>query len=61
MGTTINKIACVTNGRKLNSASYTLFKTGTTAPPRLEGCPAALPCGLAFTLAPCPYRLVLPM
>ncbi|MPC18744.1 hypothetical protein E2C01_011639 [Portunus trituberculatus] len=26
MGTTINKIACSTNGRKLNSASYTLFK-----------------------------------
>ncbi|MPC55847.1 hypothetical protein E2C01_049792 [Portunus trituberculatus] len=24
--TTINKIACTTNGRKLNSASYTLFK-----------------------------------
>ncbi|MPC46137.1 hypothetical protein E2C01_039846 [Portunus trituberculatus] len=26
MGTTINKIACATNERKLNSASYTLFK-----------------------------------
>ncbi|MPC47279.1 hypothetical protein E2C01_041021 [Portunus trituberculatus] len=26
MGTTINKIACATNGRKLNSASHTLFK-----------------------------------
>ncbi|MPC92701.1 hypothetical protein E2C01_087806 [Portunus trituberculatus] len=26
MGTTINEIACATNGWKLNSASYTLFK-----------------------------------
>ncbi|MPC13563.1 (E3-independent) E2 ubiquitin-conjugating enzyme [Portunus trituberculatus] len=26
MGTTINKIACATNGRKLNNASHTLFK-----------------------------------
>ncbi|MPC39144.1 hypothetical protein E2C01_032666 [Portunus trituberculatus] len=26
MGTTINKIACATNGLKLNSASYILFK-----------------------------------
>ncbi|MPD01319.1 hypothetical protein E2C01_096838 [Portunus trituberculatus] len=26
MGTTINKIACATNGRKLKSASHTLFK-----------------------------------
>ncbi|MPC58211.1 hypothetical protein E2C01_052207 [Portunus trituberculatus] len=26
MGNTINKIACTTNGRKLNSASHTLFK-----------------------------------
>ncbi|MPC89722.1 hypothetical protein E2C01_084681 [Portunus trituberculatus] len=26
MGTTINKIACATNGRKLNSAFHTLFK-----------------------------------
>ncbi|MPC17411.1 hypothetical protein E2C01_010267 [Portunus trituberculatus] len=25
MGTTINKIACATNGRKLNSASHTPF------------------------------------
>ncbi|MPC81644.1 hypothetical protein E2C01_076272 [Portunus trituberculatus] len=27
MGTTINRIACATNGRKMNSASHTLFKT----------------------------------
>ncbi|MPC82836.1 hypothetical protein E2C01_077522 [Portunus trituberculatus] len=26
MGTTTNKIACATNGRKLNSASHTLVK-----------------------------------
>ncbi|MPD05406.1 hypothetical protein E2C01_101146 [Portunus trituberculatus] len=26
MGTTINKIACATNERNLNSASHTLFK-----------------------------------
>ncbi|MPC65759.1 hypothetical protein E2C01_059895 [Portunus trituberculatus] len=26
MGTNINKIACATNGQKLNSTSYTLFK-----------------------------------
>ncbi|MPC28898.1 hypothetical protein E2C01_022111 [Portunus trituberculatus] len=28
MGTTINKIACATNGRKMNSASHTLFNDG---------------------------------